>query len=381
MSDETFRDSPDELKQLEEMLNNSQNRLSKNRVVDKPIDTSGVKVSDIVFDEAAMKKDGTLHDEVKTTKRGAVRSIDISNIKLNPNSNAIDKEEHIKRALYSNKSDFAGVAVQSGYAFTVLPLVKADAMQLLYTSKPVVDYRQSVYDVVYSKIHSFSIGKRMSKKEWMELTTLEDFESILYAIYCATFPTQGRITMECDHYDCGHEFDFEINNASMVKISDPKISKRLIEVSKVTTVDEMKKYTLINKMDSKILPDCGIIFTLRTPSLQDHIDILKTVPMDILEQNNHSLTDSLYIDKVYVPGENEQYDVVTERQEILRIINNLSIDDSSDLRNLITDRVALNRVMYTIKNVKCPKCGRPINETAVSIEELLFTYLYEKFRG
>ena len=215
----------------------------------------------------------------------------------------------------------------------------------------------------------------------MELTSLEDYESILYAIYCASFPTQGKIMMECDHYDCEHEFEFTINNASMVKISDPNVSKRLLEVAKVDSVEKMREYTLINKNDSIQLPDCGMIFTLRTPSLKNHIDVLKSVPMDILEQNNHSLTDSLYTEKVYIPADNGTYDIVSDRQEILRIINNLSIDDSSDLRQLILNRVSLNRVSYTIKNVKCPKCGRPIQETPVSIEELLFTYLYEKFRA
>ena len=92
-----------------------------------------------------------------------------------------------------------------------------------------------------------------------------------------------------------------------------------------------------------------------------------------------SVTNMLYLKRFLIPSKNlDGYNEQTDHQEILRIIDNLTINDANDLQEAISDRVDESRISYSIKNIKCPKCEKEVKETPISIEDILFTLIFEK---
>jgi hypothetical protein len=111
----------------------------------------------------------------------------------------------------------------------------------------------------------------------------------------------------------------------------------------------MKEYSLIGKYEAFELSDSGIIAELRTPTLYDSLELLRTVPETIIDKDPIGLTNMLYINKLYAKEKNDAgYVSITNRETLLKIIDNLSIDDAAQLEDAVSDRVDSNRITYSI---------------------------------
>ena len=293
----------------------------------------------------------------------------------------MDREKDLKSALYGNKSAFQIVAAQSGYMAKVMPLVHKDAFNLLYSTLSRYEYKKAVYKVIYDKILDVSVGK-MSFDEWLKNTTVEDIETFYYGIYCATFPDEGNFSYVCE--DCGNPVNYKINNNSLLKTADTAEMKKLIDqVSKnALNREAMSQFSLIGKNETYKLEDSGIVVEIRTPTLWDSLELLRLIPEEVIDKDTRSVTNMLYVDRVLIPVRDQQgkYSPQTDRQEILRLIDSLTVDDAAVLQDVVSDRVENHRISYSIKKVVCPTCKSEITDIPVSIEDILFTLIFEKIR-
>jgi hypothetical protein len=143
----------------------------------------------------------------------------------------------------------------------------------------------------------------------------------------------------------------------------------------------MVKYSLINKTEGFELEDSKIIMELRTPTLWDLLEIFRTIPESVIDRDEDSVNCMLFIKRFLIPIRTEEgikYTEQTDGQEILRIIDNLSIDDSTRLKNSLALREDSNKISYSIKNLKCSQCSKEVKDTPISIEDILFTLIFEK---
>lgn len=364
----------EEKRMVEELLNksNSIKEDSIEEVIEKVVEFDISELDkpneEIILDE--------INDEVKPRKKA--EKIDPNNIKI-VNSTELEKDMDLREALYGGKSMFQVIAAQSGYMAKVAPLVHKDIINLLYSNLSRYEYKKAVFRVIYDKIVAISTGKKMSFETWLKQTSVEDIETFYYGIYCATFPDEGKFTFTCP--ECDTERDMSIKHGNLFKTTDNERMKKLFkDISAHATSDEMReKFSLVGKSELFKLPDSGIIMEVRTPSLWDSLEILRVVPESVIDRDTLSVTNMLYVKKFLIPskkldGYSEKYD----SQELLRIIDNLSIDDAAELQNIVSSRVDESRVSYSIKNVKCPNCGNTIDDTPISIEDILFTLIFEK---
>jgi hypothetical protein len=322
----------------------------------------------------------TKSTELESTVKRA-KSVDMSTITV-LNKNEMDKERDLKSALYGNKAAFQIVAAQSGYMAKVLPLVNKDIVNILSGNLSRFEYRRNVYKVVWEKIYDTSVG-RFQFEDWLKATSIEDMETFYYGIYASTFPNEGTFRFVCPNPNCGEESEYKVNHANLIKTADRDKMKKLIdEVSKnAVSIEKMKEFSLIGKNEAVQLTDSKIIFELRTPSLFDSLEILRTIPEKTIDRDAVSVTNMLYISSILIPSkESNGYISETNKQSILRIIDNLSIDDSLELQTAVSDRVDENRITYSIKSIKCSKCGQETNEIPLSIEDILFTLIFERFQ-
>jgi len=356
----------------------------EDNAVDKEIDMSDVIEKEVEFDfnkyiESDTKtKPVTKAEQEKSADIKKAKPVDLSKISIMDRS-PIDKEKDLKEVLYGRMSAVQIVAAQSGYMAKVIPLVHKDQISLIYSNLSAYEYKKTIFKVIYDKVVMFSVGS-MTFEEWLKNTSVSDIETFYYGIYRATFP-DGTYTFTCP--DCGEYSIFKINPNNLLKTTDKKKMKELVTAVSKNAINKeaMETYSLINKTEGFELADSNIIMELRTPSLWDLLEIYRNVPETVIDRDEDSVTMMLYIKRFLIPYKTADgeinYTEQTDSQEVLRIIDNLSIDDSTRLKNSLYERENENRISYSVKNLTCPKCKKEIKDIPVSIEDILFTQIFE----
>lgn len=334
------------------------------------------------FSEDISDASAEVVEEDTSKKKKKIKKVDINKLTIVDERDPITKQRELKNALYGNKSAFMIVAAQSGYVAQIAPLVHKDAINILYSNLSRYEYKKNLFKVIYEKIVNFSVGK-MTFDEWLKCTSVEDLETFYYGIYCATFPDEGTLSVQCPA--CGNTENYRVSNLNLTKTTDRKMMKKLIEEVSKNAIDKesMSKYSLVNKNEAFILDDSKFVIELKTPTLWDSLELLRLVPEEVIDKNTNSLTNMLYINEILVPreaGEKVQYTEHNDRQELLRIMDNLSIDDAQEIQDAVAERVDEHKISYSIKNYKCQNCGKEIKEIPISIEDILFTLIYEKIQ-
>lgn len=352
-------------------------------IADKEIEVGDAIEKEIKFnftqeidkEEAAAILEEALADA--PVKKKPKKKVDISKINI-VDSTALEKDTDLRHALFGSKAAFQIVAAQSGYMAKIVPLVHKDVISLLYSNLSRYEYRKATFKVIYDKIAAIS-SERMSFEEWLRNTSVEDIETFYYGLYNATFPNEGTFTFTCP--DCGEERTIKIGHNSLFRTTDKAKMKKLINtVSKEAISKEARlKYSLVGRTEAYVLEDSGIIAEIRTPSLWDSLEILRVVPEKVIDRDTTSVTNMLYVKRFLIPTKDKTgYTEQKDSQELLRIIDNLTLDDANTLQEAVSERVDENRITYSIKNIKCPNCQKEIKETVISIEDILFTLIFEK---
>lgn len=362
----------------------------KAKQVDNTINPNATEVSDYasqvdfssIFEneEDASEVEAKDEDKEKPTKTKAVK-IDPNDIKVIPGRNQLEKERDLKAALFGNKAAFQVVAPQSGYMAQMVPLVNKDLYSILYSNLSRYEYRKAVYRLVWEKIINMT-GGRLKFEDWLKMTAVEDAETLYYGIYCATFQNDGYFGIVCP--ECGEEHNYVVNHMNLISTSDKDSMKAHISAinSAENTTDSIKKFSMLQNTDIFKLNDSKLLFEVRTPSLYDTLELLRLIPEEAIDKDPANMTNMLYIKRVLVPSKSgaNMYDEHTNSQGILKIIDNLSINDGAELQDAISERLDANRITYSIKNAKCPSCQHVIDSTPVNIENLLFTAIFEKIQ-
>jgi hypothetical protein len=335
------------------------------------IDISEFIDTETAEDEVSIKETKQSEKEIKRAKK-----VDISNLTV-VNKNEMDKERDLRQALFNNKAAFQIVAVQSGYMAKVSPLVHKDIVNILYGNLGRYEYKKSVYKTIHEKMFDTSVGK-MSFDEWLKYTSVEDMETFYYGVYSSTFPNEGNFRYTCSK--CGVEHDYKVNHANLIKTTDREHMKRLIEDVSLnsTSLEKMREFSLVGKGEAIQLSESQLIIELKTPSLFDSLEILRTVPEKTIDKDTISVTNMLYINRVLIPSKESAYTEEAGKTAILRIIDGLPINDANELQNAVFERVDKNRITYSIKNIKCVECAHEEKEIPISIEDILFTLIFEK---
>lgn len=316
-------------------------------------------------------------DEPKEKKK--IKKVDITKLQTVDNGDPIARQRDLKAILYGNRTAFQIVAAQSGYVAKIRPLVNKDIVNILYSNMGRYEYKKNLFQIIYEKIAGFSVGK-MSFEEWLRCTSVEDLDTFYYGLYCATFPDEGKLTITCP--SCGNAENVRISNLNLTKTTDRKAMKKLIADVSANSISKetMRQYSLINKNDAFELEKSKIVVDIKTPTLWDSLELLRLVPEEVIDKDTTGMTNMLYINKILIPNGKGAYIESSDRQELLRIVDNLSVEDAQDLQAAVSTRMDENRISYSIKNYKCTKCGHTIKEIPLSIEDILFTLIYEKIQ-
>lgn len=305
--------------------------------------------------------------------------VDLNNIEIS-NGGMIDIQR--TENLFNAKPTKHVVCCQSAYTAQISALKSREITNLTESDSDYYTYRKKITQIAHSHIESTSIGK-INYPTFSKITSFYDFETILYGIYCQTFPENNNYRVKCPAQDCGKVVTAMTHNNQLVETRGKEnVFERVNEViASVKNEKDCLEKSTVHKLKRVILDETKIIADICIPTIHDYIEgILNRVTPQMAEDYSVSLGLSLFISKLFIPDLAKlketgklTYFEIDDKIKIIKYIGDvLSYYDSLQLSDEINDFTERYRVTYSLKNVTCPHCGHVIEEIPLDMEELLF---------
>jgi len=129
-----------------------------------------------------------------------------------------------------------------------------------------------------------------------------------------------------------------------------------------------------------MLNDSKIIVDVSTPSLHDHLSLLKISNQQTLQEYADAFSAMLFISHMYMLDLAQTYNTgkatyyeVADKARLLNILLKLSNKDGEQLENAIEEKLGKYKIDYEIHNVTCSHCKTKLPGIPVDIETILFT--------
>lgn len=352
-----------------------------------PVEQTNAFASPLSINPESLAMPEGFHPDDNLGGKGFINRVDpktLDNMQIDLNSIVITKKTPLLQTddfnfvfNRKNKATYEVPMHQSGYTAHMSALPMLDVMAINGTFADPYSRFEKLYRVVHQHIESSSIGN-IGFQEWAQITAYQDLENALYGIYCQTFPGQNEFDIKCKN--CGKNTKFTISNTTLVTIRDEEVYKLLDELRfNAKTAQELVGKSLVHSVERILLPESKIIFDVQTPSLWDHLQMLKTLHPSVIQQFGEAIGTVLFIKQMLmldveatVKTGKPNYYVVDSREKILDSIIKLSVTDGTSLNSSIDERFSKYNVTYSIKNATCGHCRDPLGDIPLSMERVLF---------
>ena len=312
--------------------------------------------------------------------------IDPNNIEISTNSEdpmAVHQQLQIISAA-TPKIVSPVIALKSGYKADMLALTNADKIDIRNLRGSVLDQTNKILRIIHSKINDTTVGK-ISYDDFLTLTAEDDYETLLFGIFSATFPNSTEYTLNCPH--CDQVQNLPLQPAHLIEVIDKERAGQYIQtvLNGYNKGREFLANSLVAKTERKVLPDSKIIIETNTPTLRNMLANMVNAER-MKNQNAELLSITKHVVKMFIPdvaalqqGRNV-FHQVTEKEQILGILNKLSGHDMSIVRKAISERVRQYHIEYRIPDFNCASatCGKEIKDVGVDMMNLIFLGIAEE---
>ncbi|WPH64271.1 hypothetical protein [Staphylococcus phage vB_StaM_PB50] len=311
-------------------------------------------------------------------------NVDLNNIEIISDIDYDVNKENTNFVLNS-KATHQVVLSQSAY---IAHMESLRNQEILSIAESIDDDYNSVlkrYQLYFHKVNTNSLGIK-NFSDFAKLTSVYDVSTLEYGLYNISFPGETKFDIKCG--SCKEELkDVKISNDQLMSFKDEKAYEHVTKnVHNITTKEENEKHSLISKTERIMLNDSKIIFDIITPTIDKHLTVLASIHTDGLspeeaDRFKNNSTALMHVKNVYVPdlkslkedGKPKFQKIPEESlQEIMTIIENLSVRDGHQLTDKIYDSVGKNAIEYAINGAKCPNCGNDLGKIDIDMTEVLF---------
>lgn len=307
-------------------------------------------------------------------------NVDLNNIEIEDNSVPLEKLDSLDFIINGNPT-YQVVCNQSGYIAHVESLKLKDINSITNSSADAYASRMKLYKTIFSKINTTSVGN-LSFEQWLKLTSFFDLQTLLYGIYCQTFPDDSEFQITCKN--CKKTVNVKVNNETLICTKQDTLKKMDEIINSATSPNDLINNSLVHKFTRNILPQSKIIVDVQTPSLFDQLQLFSSINKNKIKESEDIIGIMLFIKKLFIPNIKElvnnkslKFTEITDKNQISSIIQNLKIIDSTELGNAIENRSNKYGIDYKIKSFKCPFCKEEIGDIPVNIENLLFNQILQ----
>ena len=285
--------------------------------------------------------------------------------------------------LKASKKVYQVICFQSGYKAEMSALGAKEIQDLLSDDLDTYSYQKKYYQLVFSHVEDTSVGK-LDFDTWMKITSLFDLETLLFGIYCTTFPYNNKFTITCNSDICKNSkpqktFDYGVNNNNLVSYRDEDLPDLMIkrdELIKSKNSDHLLLNSHLNTSKRVFLEESKFIVDIKIPSLFYQLEEAIKITNDGSRETNEIGLALMFTDAFYIPyldtDDEVKYLPVTSTEEKLQILNDMNYLDSKDFTEQISDFINKYRISYKIKKPLCPHCRIPMDDIDVRLQELIF---------
>jgi len=316
----------------------------------------------------------------------------LDNIHIDINTIEIVEKSPFKQmddfeTVFKSKAVYQVVAVQSGYSGELSALTMHDINTITNSNVDLYNHKKNVYQSVHNHLESTSVGK-IGFTDWLKVTSYHDFETLLYGIYCQTFPEKNEFDVTCG--SCGKKTHIIVNNETLVETHNEGIIMAKIHeiLNSCTKPEDLIGKSLVHTTIRTILPDSKMVLDIHTPSLFDHLEMLRTIDQKIVQQHAETIGVMLFIKDLFMidveatlQTGRPKYYPIKDKNTILDTLSKLSLNDGKHLEKTINERIEKYAISYSVKNSKCQHCSDSLGVLPVDIETALFTQIGKVRQG
>jgi hypothetical protein len=307
-------------------------------------------------------------------------AIDLTNLEIRT-SNPMIRSGIIERT-FANKPTFMVVCPQSAYVAKLSALCLEDKIKILNSVDNPFESRRKLYKSVYDHIIEMNYPKP-TFDNWLKMTSYHDLETLLYGIYAQTYPGESDFDITCGK--CENKIDAKIGAHLLQQIKDETAFGYLDLITKSTDPEDTTRSSLVHTTSRILLPDSNIVADIVTPSLSDHLILLKTFNPKITADISNIIGMMLFIKQLYIPDSEKLaregkaiFFEMTDRNEILKTTSRLSTTDGDFLNAKINERAKQFETNYKLPKMICAACGNDIEAISIDMENLVFSKLLER---
>ena len=329
-------------------------------------------------------------NSLKESSKSKLNYVDIDSFQIDQPT--VETQKASIENIFGQVSSYEVVCLQSGYGATMSALTYKDILTITNANVSSYEARKNLLNTIYKKIQKLSFceeNKKPKFDEWLKMTSYGDLETLLYGIYCATFQEKSSVNVLCPY--CEKEGTISINNNELIQTEGNKaeISNEIDEISKnADSIDKVMDYSIVSidekhkkkNIKSLMLSKSKMVFNIKRPTMYEILDILKNMKEDVIASLSSDTFNMLLCTfSIYVKNkDNDKYFIVKNKNDIVTIINMLSVEDVSDLKQAIDNILEEKYIYYKIKKTTCPNCKKEIYNIPMDIESLLFFQISEK---
>jgi hypothetical protein len=316
-------------------------------------------------------------EDIRTRQMEALLSglsVDLTSVNIVKSSNPLGTFQEIE-TLYTRPS-YDVIALQSGYRVAFKPLNNNDMIRVRKFGGTEREQNLKLFTFVFSMMVNSSLGK-ISFEDWLKVTSEADFETLIYGIYCATFPDEGDYNVTCPH--CNKENKTKIGKEHLIQVKDVKATGSYINdlLNKNYAPNELVKHSVVNMTKRLITPKRKTIVELTTPTLADYLRSLQRA------EQHRGIEPELFgylkhISKIMIPhlqsfaeGKPSFIELETVEDKI-RVIVEMPKEDKQALDKEINEKMNQYKVDYKLPGINCGGCGQAITNINVDLTDVLF---------
>lgn len=336
------------------------------------------------------EEDEDEEEEPTPKKSGKVIKLpSLKDIKVDLNNIVIDRNvndfviNHVKDEVFNSHATTQVVCCQSGYVAQLSALKNNEMQSIMSTDADLYNSKKTLYKYVHKHIEDTSIGK-MGFEEFQKNTSYFDMETLLYGIYCQTFPYENSFNTQCNKPDCRKATPVMVNNNTLVEArgnaEDTFAMVNKLINAKDLDAKALKEQSMIHKTKRVILDDSKVIVDLVIPTLYDYLEnTLKGVNPQFMQDYTDAIGMYLFVSNIFIPNVdvlkrtgNLTYIPIEGKIEKIMTLADLPYNDNLQLSEEITNYTDTYKISYSIKGARCQECGDIMDPIPVSIEEVLF---------
>ena len=240
--------------------------------------------------------------------------------------------------------------------------------------------------VIYNKMINISIGKFKNYKDFLQNFAYVDVQSAIYGLLIATQPEIDEIHLKCNGADCNRGFIHKYSPRGLIDFNTASTYylKRMEEINTIPPADRLK-YAInspVRKGKRVKLPRSGYYVDLVMISCYDYLYGMLPYVNELTAEGEEnpenekkwSVIPMLNVVKaVIIPQKDGRNIRFTKMDQIVDIITTtLPPMDMKILDAAYKKFLGQFFVNYSLKDVKCPHCGRITKAISLTPDELVF---------